>query len=83
VTTTAVCPGYTHTHFHERLGLPIGEEGVPRIMWLHAPDVVRSGLRASRKGKAVNVPSARYKAIVALTRVLPDGLLARLGERGR
>ena len=29
VTVTAVCPGYTRTDFHARLGLPRGEEGIP------------------------------------------------------
>mgnify|MGYP001048567231 CR=1 FL=1 len=83
VTVTAVCPGYTHTNFHERLGLPPGQEGIPGFMWLHAPAVVAESLRDAERGKAVSVPSFRYKAIVALTRVLPQNLLARAGERGR
>src|SRR5690606_33768671 len=29
VTATAVAPGYTHTEFHARLGLPPGKEGIP------------------------------------------------------
>lgn len=29
MTVTAICPGYTRTDFHARLGLPRGEEGVP------------------------------------------------------
>ena len=31
VTVTAVCPGFTHTSFHERLGLPPGQRGHPRL----------------------------------------------------
>lgn len=83
VTVTAVCPGFTHTNFHERLGLPPGKEGVPRWMWLNAKTVVSESLRDARRGKAVSVPSFRYKAIVQLTKVLPQGFLARAGERGR
>jgi hypothetical protein len=83
ITVTAVCPGYTHTSFHERLGLPPGQEGVPDWMWLQAPDVVRASLRDVDRGKPVSIPSARYKAIVALVRVLPSSVSARLGERGR
>ena len=45
VTVTAVCPGFTHTNFHERLGLPPGQEGVVPFLWLNAEDVVREGLR--------------------------------------
>lgn len=83
VTTTAVCPGFTHTNFHERMGLPPGQEGVPAWMWLDARDVVAQSLRDIARGRAVSVPSLRYKAIVALTRVLPAGRLAEVGERGR
>jgi short-subunit dehydrogenase len=83
VTVTAVCPGFTHTNFHERMGLPPGEEGVAAWMWLDARDVVAESLRDVARGKAVSIPSLRYKAIVGLTRLLPAGLIAKAGERGR
>ncbi|WP_314646979.1 SDR family oxidoreductase [uncultured Microbacterium sp.] len=83
VSVTAVCPGFTHTSFHERMGLAPGHEGVPPIMWLDARDVVREGLRDAARGRAVSVPSLRYKALVALTRVLPPSVTARVARRGR
>ena len=83
VSVTALCPGFTHTDFHERMGLPPGEEGVPGWMWLDAPQVVRAALRDAARGKALSVPSLRYQAIVALTRFLPTSLLSRAGRRGR
>lgn len=83
VSVTAVCPGFVHTNFHERLGLPPGEEGVPPGMWLTATDVVREGLRDAARGRAVSVPSLRYKALVAASRLLPDGLVVRAAARGR
>jgi short-subunit dehydrogenase len=83
VTVTAVCPGYTHTNFHERMGLPPGEEGIPRALWLDARDVVAQSLRDAARGAAVSVPSRRYKALVALARFAPPALAARVGERGR
>lgn len=83
VTATAVAPGYTHTEFHARLGLPPGKEGIPGWMWLKAPDVVAESLRAIDRGKALSVPSRRYKAIVALLKVAPSGLAAKAGTRGR
>lgn len=83
VSVTAVCPGFTHTSFHERMGLAPGHEGIPAIGWLNAPDVVREGLRDAARGKAVSVPSLRYKLVVALTRVLPPSLTARAARRGR
>ncbi|MEJ1091830.1 SDR family NAD(P)-dependent oxidoreductase [Microbacterium istanbulense] len=83
ISVTALCPGFTHTSFHERMGLAPGEEGVPDWMWLDAADVVGEALRDAALGKAVSVPSWRYKAIVALSRVLPPSLTAGVARRGR
>lgn len=83
VTVTAVCPGYTHTNFHERLGLPPGQEGVPRWMWLDAPAVVTESLRAADRGRPLSVPSFRYKVLASIAKIAPAGLVVRIGERGR
>lgn len=83
VTVTAVCPGFVHTNFHERLGLPPGHEGVAPGLWLDAATVVREGLRDAARGRAVSVPSWRYKALVAVSRILPDGVNVRAASRGR
>jgi short-subunit dehydrogenase len=83
VTVTAVCPGYTHTSFHERMGLEPGSEGVPDRLWLDARDVVAASLRDAARGAAVSVPSMRYKALALLARIAPPRLTARVGERGR
>ncbi|MGX1791532.1 SDR family NAD(P)-dependent oxidoreductase [Microbacterium sp. NPDC055312] len=83
ISVTALCPGFTHTSFHERMGLAPGQEGVPPIMWLDAATVVRAGLRDAALGRPVSIPSLRYKVIVALTRVLPSSLTASVARRGR
>lgn len=83
VTVTAVCPGFVHTNFHERLGLAPGHEGVAPGLWLDATTVVRHGLRASARGRAVSVPSWRYKVLVAGSRLLPAGVVVRAAARGR
>ncbi|WP_106813582.1 SDR family NAD(P)-dependent oxidoreductase [Microbacterium timonense] len=83
VTVTAVCPGYTHTDFHHRMGLPPGEEGVPAALWLDARAVVRDSLRDVARGAAVSVPSLRYKLLTGLARLAPPSWAARVGERGR
>lgn len=83
VTVTAVCPGFTHTRFHERMGLRSGQEGVSPMMWLNPDLVVAQSLRDAARGKGVSIPSLRYKALVALTRMVPAGLAAKVGERGR
>lgn len=83
VTVTALCPGFVHTTFHARMGLAAGEEGVPSFMWLDAPFVVRQGLRAAARGRSVVIPSLRYKAMIAVSRLVPRSLSTRIARRGR
>ncbi len=83
VTVTAVCPGFTRTGFHARLGLPAGREGVPRWMWLDARTVVSQSLQDLARGKAVSVPTLRYRLLTAISRMAPDRFVARIARRGR
>jgi uncharacterized protein len=81
VRVMALCPGFVHTEFHQRMDADLG--GIPSWMWLSADAVVRDGLRDLRRGKAVSVPSMRYKGLAALARVTPLGVAERLARRGR
>lgn len=81
VQVMALCPGLVRTEFHQRIGTPI--RGVPSWLWLSADDVVSIALKDLRNAKAVSVPSRRYQAIVAMSRVAPPRLVERLGRRGR
>ena len=81
VRVSAVAPGFVHTEFHQRMGAR--KEQIPRFLWLDAPFVVRTALRDARRGRAVCVPSVRYKVIVALTKVLPTALTATGSLMGR
>lgn len=81
VQVTAVCPGFVHTEFHQRMGADMG--GVKPWMWLHAEPVVREGLADNAAGKAVSIPSKRYSVLMALSRLVPDKVSAAVGNRGR
>ncbi|MEU1973574.1 SDR family oxidoreductase [Microbacterium sp. NPDC019599] len=83
VSVTAVCPGFTHTNFHERMGLEPGREGIADFLWLQAPDVVAESLRDAARGKAVSIPSLKYKVLTRAVRLLPASTASRLGARGR
>lgn len=83
VTVTAVCPGFTHTDFHARMGLAAGREGIPAPLWLDADDVVAEALRDAARGAAVSIPSLRYKVLIGAARLLPTRLVARLAATGR
>jgi short-subunit dehydrogenase len=79
VTVTAVCPGFTHTEFHERANADMSH--VPGRMWLDASTVVSEGLADADAGKPVSVPSRQYKTLVAGSRLLPRPLLRRIMAR--
>lgn len=79
VHVTAVCPGFTHTEFHERADADMSK--VPDWMWLDAADVVGQGLADAAKGKPVSVPSAKYKALTGAARYTPRPLLRAVMKR--
>jgi short-subunit dehydrogenase len=61
----ALCPGFTVTEFHDRLGS--GRRGIPSWIWLSADRVVDESLaQARRRGAVVCVPGKRFKLIVFL-----------------
>ncbi|MEV5407737.1 SDR family oxidoreductase [Thermopolyspora sp. NPDC052614] len=78
VRVMALCPGFTHTEFHQRSGQDIS--GIPEFMWLDADRVVATAMRDFARGLRVSVPDPRYKAIVALARLIPPNLAGRLAE---
>lgn len=78
VTATALCPGYVRTEFHQRGGFDMS--GVPAWAWLDADRLVRDCLADVRRGRAVSVPSRRYRVATALLRHLPPGALAGVGR---
>jgi uncharacterized protein len=69
VSVTALCPGFTKTEFHQRMGMDV--TGVPRFAWLLADRVVRVGLRDAFRGRAISIPSLRYRTLVALAPLIP------------
>ena len=81
ITVTAVAPGFVHTEFHQRM--KARTDNIPRLLWLTPDRVVTDALRAAARGKAVTVPTLRYKLIVASTRLLPSRLVAAGALRGR
>jgi len=76
VQVTAVCPGFVHTEFHQRAGLRMSQ--MPRFGWLDADDVVDAALADVRRRRVVSVPSARYKTVVAVSRLAPRRLVRRV-----
>jgi len=76
----ALCPGFTRTEFHDRMGYP--PSNIPSALWLTPQQVVDASLHAADRGGPVTViPSLRYRLIVAVLRHLPLRILSALGRR--
>ena len=77
----ALCPGFTRTEFHQRIGPAAGDH--PAWMWLTADAVVRASLtQLDRRGPVICVPGLHYKLLVAVVRLLPRRLIGVLTGRG-
>jgi short-subunit dehydrogenase len=69
VTATALCPGFVRTEFHRRAGMDMSY--LPEWAWLDAERLVADCLADVRRGRAISVPSMRYKLAVAVLRHSP------------
>jgi short-subunit dehydrogenase len=79
VSATALCPGFTHTEFHERANLDVS--GTPKAMWLEADWLVRDCLDDVRAGKVVSVPGVQYKVIAGVAQLVPHSLMRAVTGR--
>ncbi|MFJ9517429.1 SDR family NAD(P)-dependent oxidoreductase [Kitasatospora sp. NPDC101801] len=75
----ALAPGFTRTEFHQRAGM--GTSGIPAWGWLSAERVVDEALRDLARGRSLSVPGRRYKAVVAIARLLPAGKLGGISSK--
>jgi short-subunit dehydrogenase len=79
VRVLALCPGFTRTEFHDRVGDDMDD--VPQQLWLKADRVVENCLADLRAGRSVSVPGLPYKVVVAAARFIPRPLMRRLMAR--
>ena len=77
----AVCPGFVRTEFHQRLGSDT--DSAPKLLWLDSDRLVAEALVDLDAGKALSIPSKRYKAIAAVARFVPAGVQQRFQRLGR
>ena len=76
VTATALCPGLTHTEFHDRAGVEASR--YPELAWLNADSVVAAALADVRRGAVISTPSLRYGLVSEGARLLPRAAVRRL-----
>ena len=73
ITVQALCPGYTHTEFQDKLS--VDKSRIPQSLWMSADFVVEQSLQGFDRGKLIVVPGWRYKLLVSAIRVLPASVL--------
>lgn len=76
VTVTAVLPGWVRTEWHARDG--DRRSSVPGWLWTEPEAVVAAALHDSARGRAVSIPTRRYRAIGWLARHLPRGAVRKI-----
>lgn len=78
---TALCPGFTHSEFHDTMGTREAANKLPSILWQQADEVAREGWDAVMKGKPVWVPGMLNKLLASTMRPLPMALQYHIGNR--
>ena len=61
VNVSALCPGFTHTDFHETAGLMEMKNKMAKWLWYDADVVVRDAIIGVEKGKAIVVSGRLYR----------------------
>ncbi|HSW40751.1 MAG TPA: SDR family oxidoreductase [Acidobacteriota bacterium] len=68
----ALCPGFTHSEFHDIAGMD--RESIPRFFWMTAEKVVDVSLESLNRNSLFVVPGRRYRFFLALHHFLPRRL---------
>jgi len=82
VKVCALCPGFTHSEFHDVTGTREQMRSMPRWLWMDADTVVRDGLAAVARGDSVRISGVVNRSIKRLFKLLPDRLGHALIARG-
>lgn len=81
VQVMALCPGFTRTEFHQRMGME--QSSIPKFLWLNVDTLVADALSDFAKERVISIPSWRYKTIVRVTKLIPNGVMQRFQSIGR
>lgn len=80
VHVTALCPGFTHSEFHDVMGTRDTANHLPRVLWQQPEDVVKEGIAAVMKGKPVCVPGSFNKFLTIVMRPMPLWMSYLMGK---
>ncbi len=77
VRVQALCPGLTHTEFHDRPGYESYKTKIPGFLWMKAEDVVEESLESLNRGQGICIPGFKNRLIVAVMRNRLGALLMK------
>ena len=77
---TAVCPGLTHSEFHDVNGTRQQASLAPARFWQTAEEVAKAGYAASELNRAVVVTGAANKILAGLAKITPDPLAMEISK---
>ena len=78
VITTAICPGFTYSEFHDVTGTRDQVSKMNQRLWMTAEKVAQQTLRASQDGEIVYINGRLNRMIARAVRWLPSGWVYRL-----
>lgn len=79
VTSTALCPGWVKTEFHQRAG--IKSNNLPPFVWIKPTTLVKVALDDAAKGKYISVPTFKWKVAMVVAKFLPLSALRAISAK--
>lgn len=76
VTATALCPGFTHTEFHDRARMNMSR--LPEVAWLDADRLVADALADADRGRVLSVPGRLYQGLTSVASLAPRPVVRRI-----
>lgn len=78
VLTTALCPGFTYTEFHDVAGVRDKVSKYGEAWWSSAEEVAKAGYDGVMAGRSIVVVGRRNKHLAAIMKLLPEPLALRM-----
>jgi uncharacterized protein len=75
-----LCPGFTYTDFHKKLGRNTKENGAKKTGWMTPNEVVTCSLKSVKYRKNLCIPGILNKLVVLLAILLPAGLINKISK---
>jgi len=76
VKVQALCPGLTHSAFHERAG--INKNKYPKFLWQSSDEVVNASLESLERNEAVCITGLVNQTAITFTEFMPRAIIRKL-----